>query len=553
VLLVFASLTCIAYLPAFSAGFIWDDPDYVVNNANLRDASGLARIWFEPRTSPQYYPLVFTTFWIEYQLWGDWAPGYHGVNILLHAIGGWMLFRVLDRLGLRFALIAALIWTLHPVQVESVAWITERKNTLSALCYLTCAWMWLDPRNRNGNGRWTGVQRYWLVLLLFVMALLSKSVTASLPAALLLVGWWKHRMIDWREVKALIPLIVIGVALGLHTSHLERVHVGAVGPEWDYAESMGGELAERTVIAGRAVWFYVGSVLYPANLAFMYERWEINRLDWVQWIAPVLVVVMLLVLVILRRRHEARSMLVCLLFFGGTVLPAIGFFNVYPHRYSFVADHFQHLASIGIVVLGVAVLDRLMRSTARLNITAGVLLVPLMMLTFVQSREYESKLTLWEATAERSPRAWIAWTNLGKTYADLGRMDEAITAHEVAHSLNPNVADTRFNLAMVRARQGQFAEAKGLLLGALDLTTPRSVLRFDAMIRLAWIEEENGNLDEARGWFARVLSEAPDYPPAQSAARAFLRTHGDGTNARSTSENDGSNQSNPSIRVNQTN
>src|SRR5688572_14772657 len=137
------AMTLIAYAPAFRAGFIWDDPDYVTNNATLRSLDGLRQIWFVPQATPQYYPLVHTSFWIEYQLSGLNPTGYHAVNVLLHAVAAILLWRVLTMLEVPGAWLAAGMFAVHPIHVESVAWVTERKNVLSGVFYLASALMYL--------------------------------------------------------------------------------------------------------------------------------------------------------------------------------------------------------------------------------------------------------------------------------------------------------------------------------------------------------------------------------------------------------------------------
>lgn len=534
--------TLIAYWPAISAGFIWDDPDYVLHNANLRDTAGLFRIWTNISASPQYYPAVFTTFWFEFHVYralglvshsaeietlartpavpGLFLPGFHVVNILLHALGGFLLWRILDRLNVPGAMLAAFVWTLHPVQVESVAWITERKNVLSAVFYFASALFylrWLAREEAKSN------RLYAWSLALFVCALLSKSVTASLPAAILLVLWWKRGTLRWSDLKPLVPFFLIGAALGLHTGYLERTHVGATGPEFEYADTTLGELATRTLIAGRAYWFYAGKLAWPAELAFMYERWQIDLRNAAQWIFPAAAGVFVVVLMILRNKI-GRGPLVCVLFFGGTLLPAVGFLNVYPHRYSFVADHFQHLASIGLIVLFCAIIVRLIR---REEILVGLFSIPLILLTIGQSRDYKDPITLWERTAERSPRAWIAWSNLGKLYADIpGRLDDAIAAHERAFELAPDKPDTIYNMAMIRARFGDYAEANRLLEAVLERTTPKAALRLDAMLRLASIAELQGDLAAERKWLRAAFEAQPNYVPTRQAYVAFVQRHG---------------------------
>jgi hypothetical protein len=184
------ALTLIAYYPAIRGGFIWDDDRYVTDNALLRSVDGLGKIWFKPGATIQYYPLVFTTFWIERHLWGLAPAGYHVVNVVLHAASAFLVYLIMRGLAVRGAVVVALLFALHPVHVESVAWITERKNVLSGLFYLAAAFVYL-----RANGWLTSAdarpspRAYAATLALFACALLSKTVTATLPAALLLVIW----------------------------------------------------------------------------------------------------------------------------------------------------------------------------------------------------------------------------------------------------------------------------------------------------------------------------------------------------------------------------
>ena len=230
--LFLVAATMIAYQPVWHAGFIWDDDDYVINNPTLRSLAGLRQIWCHLAATPQYYPLVHTSFWLEYHLWGLNPPGYHIVNVLLHALAAILLWRLLARLRLPGAWLAAAIFALHPVAVESVAWVTERKNVLAAVFYFAAALAYLRITGEAADGgkqirgslRW-----YFLSLALFVAALLSKTVACSLPAAMLLAIWWKRGRIAGRDVWSLLPFFAAGMAMGLMTSWLERIHVGARG------------------------------------------------------------------------------------------------------------------------------------------------------------------------------------------------------------------------------------------------------------------------------------------------------------------------------------
>lgn len=458
--LIIVALTAVAYLPAYFAGYIWDDPDYVLNNKLLRSWDGLRLIWLDPPASPQWYPLVFTTFWVEYQLWGLRPFGYHLNNVLLHIAGALVLWRVLRLLELPGAWLAAAIFAAHPVHVESVAWVTERKNVLSGVLYLSAGYCYLRFAGFGGETR--GPKRYAAyaaALLLFVGALCSKSVTASFPAAVLVVLWWKRRAL-LPHVGWLAPMFILGAMFGLHTAYLEKYHVGATGAEWEHT------FAERCLIAGRAVWFYLVSNLWPVNLMFIYPRWNISAGQWWQWLYPATILATLAGLALgCWRGWIGRGPLAAVLFFGGTLLPALGFFNVYPHRYSFVADHFQHLASIGIIALIAYALARQPRWVG-----AGILVI-LGVLTYRQAGLYESSLVLWRDNLKRNPTSFMVNLNyafaLNESAEEPGLTpdrkqairDEAFGYILKAREHAPHIAETHWNVGVGLAERGRFDEA----------------------------------------------------------------------------------------------
>ena len=253
-----------AYFPALRGGLLWDD-DAHLTRPELRSLSGLGRIWFELGATQQYYPILHTAFWVEHRLWGDATLGYHLINVLLHATAAGLFFLLLRRLAVPGAWLAGLIFALHPVGVESVAWISEQKNTLSTVCYLLAAWAILDFDSTRRR------RSYLLGLVLFALALLSKSVTATLPAALLVVYWWRRGRLSWRkDILPLLPFFALALAAGLFTAWVERHVLGAEGA--DYALGF----PARCLLAGRVVWFYLGKLLWPANLIFIYPRWEVS-------------------------------------------------------------------------------------------------------------------------------------------------------------------------------------------------------------------------------------------------------------------------------------
>jgi len=498
--LLLVALAAAAYIPALGAGFVWDDDHYVTENATLREAGGLWRIWFEIGAVPQYYPLVHSSFWLEYRLWGLHPAGFHTVNVLLHALSGIVLWRLLRRLSVPGAWVAAAVFLLHPVHVESVAWITARKNVLSGLFYLLAASAWVRSRNR---------ERLFqpAVLGLFLLALASKTITASLPVALLIVTWWKRGRIG-REAWSTLPMFVVGATAGLFTVWMERNFVGAVGARWSL------DFVERGLVAGRALWFYLEKLVWPHPLLFIYPRWTIDAGSLVAWLYPLGAVAAIAGLWAARRRL-GRGPFAAALFFTATLGPALGFLNVYPMRYSFVADHFQYLASIGPICLAVGALAHLSRSNPRLGRVAAALVLLLFgSLTWRHARDFEDAESLWTATLVGNPQAHIARNNLGgeklrqsslaSDAAERERLlQEARTHLEIAAGVD--YPEAHNNLGIVLHRLGRPAEAVEHYRTALSIQ-PRFA---DAANNLGISIAELGRLEEATRYFAEAVRIDP--------------------------------------------
>jgi tetratricopeptide (TPR) repeat protein len=437
-------LALFVYGPALRGDFIWDD-DAHVTRADLRSFDGLARIWFEPGATQQYYPLLHSAFWLEHKLWGDAPLGYHLVNVLLHAMAATLFGAILRRLAVPGAWLAAALFLLHPVCVESVAWISEQKNTLSLVLYLGAALAYL-----RFSGQRT-FRNYFLATGLLVLALLTKTVTATLPAALLVIGWWRNGRLAWRrDVVPLLPWFVLGAVGGLLTAHFERVLIGAEGADF----ALG--FFDRLVLAGRVVWFYLGKLLWPANLIFFYPRWTIDASIWWQWLFPFAALATLGGLVWWQRRRSRGPLAVALLF-GGSLFPVLGFFNVYPFLFSYVADHFQYQASLAVFALAGASLTRLPRPVC-IGVGASLSLV-LAVLSSRQARIYRDVFTLYETTLRKNPAGWIAHTNLAIALVEANRAPEALPHCETALRLRPNYARGEHNYGKALNHLGRHAEA----------------------------------------------------------------------------------------------
>jgi protein O-mannosyl-transferase len=506
--LLLVAAVLFAYQPVWHAGFIWDD-DAHVTRPGLRSLDGLARIWTQLGATQQYYPLVHSVFWVEHRLWGDRPTGYHLVNILLHAFLSLLLVKVLQQLKIPGAWLGAAIFALHPLQVESVAWVSELKNTLSGVFYFgaVLAYLKFDHNRRRGD--------YALALGLFILGLMSKSVIATLPAALLVIFWWQRGKLPWRQdVLPFMPFLVTGFVAGLFTAWVEWKFGGAGGAEYDFS------IIERFLIAGRATWFYLGKLFWPVNLIFIYPRWQVNQAVWWQYLFPALAALLLGALAWLQRWR--REPLAALLFFVVSLFPALGFFNVYPFRYSFVADHFQYLAGIGPIVLAAGIIATNLSKWGRNKpllkpVLFGVLLLGLAVMTWRQAGIYADNETLWRTTLSHNPDCLLANNNIGVILVKKGQVDEAIAHFQKALQSHPDDPDARNNLGIALAKAHANDADKLVELGRDDeaIVEFRKALEIrpddaDARHDLAILLLQKGQLDEAIAEFRRIREQYPD-------------------------------------------
>ncbi len=415
--------------------------------------------------------------------------------------------------------------------VESVAWITELKNTLSALFYLGAAWMYLafDEKRTATSYRWA--------IGLFVLALLSKTATVMLPAVLPVIFWWQRGRLSWRrDLRPLAPLFLAAAIGAMLTVWVEHEVTGAKGAKFDLT------IVERCLVGGRVIWFYLGKLFWPAHLIFIYPRWQISQAVWWQYLFPAAALVLLTAFWGLRRRW--RGPLAGLLFFAGMLFPVLGFFNVYYFSYSFVADHFQYLASLGIITLvsaGAALgLERL-RSVplrwiptpsasvggelvprSRFGLVCGAggyalclgLLAVLGGLTFRQCRMYGDSEMLYRTTIDNNPGCWMAYNNLGMYLNEHRRFEEAEGYCRESLRLKSDNPQAHNNLGIALARRGRFAEAIVHFRESVRMS-PETVMPHS---NLGWALGTQGRIDEAIDQFQEALKLNPNYADAQPTA-----------------------------------
>ncbi|MFG0250089.1 MAG: tetratricopeptide repeat protein [Phycisphaeraceae bacterium JB051] len=493
-------LLLLAYWPVFSCGFIWDDNDYVTQNQTLRDVDGLVQIWTNPRSIPQYYPLVHTTFWLEYQAWGLNPLGYHVVNLLLHLMVSLLWWVLLRRMGLPCAWLAAMLFAIHPVHVESVAWITERKNVLSGVFYVLTAityWQFYLLQESKLKRRWGW---YVLALCCFLAALLSKTVTATLPAAMVLVLWYHRKRFPKKDALLLLPFFALGITLGYYTVHVEAVHVGASGDAFDLTA------IDRFLLAGRVIWVYLSKLLWPIELVFFYPRWPIYSQTLMAWFCPIGVLAVIFML--LKNRHVWGGVwLVGWLFFIGTLVPVLGFVNVFPMKFSWVADHFQYLASMGILALVALLLHNLHRYAPRIGQASILLiLVSLSVRTHQQLPAYRDLQSLWEHVVKHNPGNWAAKNNLGAIYAENGRLSDAFNLFKQSLVINPAQSKGYENLGSYYFAKREWARAECYFKICLEKEPGKIKVR----LKCATACRKQGKLEEALAHATDSVRRKPD-------------------------------------------
>lgn len=485
-----------AYHPAWNGKPILDD----ISNLHI------ARITNEPLgilTKPGImfsydiprYPVTFSFFWLENRLWGDWMPGFHLVNILLHLCSGFLLLLILRRLAAPGAWLAVAIWVLHPVQVESVAWITELKNMLSTVFFLgSClAYLKFDSYRKR--------RYYAFALALFVIGMESKAAIIPLPAALLAVIWWRRKRLSWkRDFLPLIPFFVAGIVSAAGTIWLERTYYGARGNGFSYS------LLERGLIAGRAFWFYLSKLFWPSDLGIMYPLWNPDQALWRNYAFPAGVLLTGTVLWMLR--HRWRALFAAFMYFGVMIFPVLGFFNISAFTFSFVADRWQYTACIGPIVLFSAGLFAITAAQGKkirflIQTTAGTVLLLLAGLTWKQSGIYVNGETLYRTVIGRNPACGLAYNGLADNLYKQGKESEALVYVQKAIALHYDEA--YYNLGVILLNSGKTGEA----LAAFQKGTECNGYGVQCYELVARLMQQSGNVDGAIANYRKAVRLHP--------------------------------------------
>jgi tetratricopeptide (TPR) repeat protein len=545
--LILILFVILAYTPVWKAGFVWDDEMILTANPCVVGPLGLREIW--ATSAADICPLTLTIFWAEHALWGLNPLPYHLVNVLMHGLSAVLLWRVLRCLCIRGAWLGAALWALHPVAVESVAWITEMKNTESGLFFLLSILFfvrWL--RAKDFGARTGGRGSYALCLLFAALAMAAKSSTVILPVVLCLCGWWIEGRWHWRIVARTAPLFLMAIAASALSIWTQVSQLAIVtDPQWART------WPERLATAGNSVWFYLGKLLWPHPLITIYPRWHIDAGHWISYL-PLLALIVILFIFWLRRRSGGAGSRACFFafaYFIVALLPTLGLIDTYIFQYSFVFDHFQYLASIGPLALAATALvqlsDFIITKKAWLQsaLCAGVLLI-LGIASWQRSWVYESEEALWTDTLAKNPDSWaahhnlglalfrkgqvddavaqyqktleinpnyvLAHNNLGVTLLQKGRLDDAVTQYQKALEINPNYPELHDNLGNALFRKGQVDDAVAQYQKALEINPNYAHAHYNLGNALF----QKGQVDDAVAHYQMALEINPDYPEAQS-------------------------------------
>jgi protein O-mannosyl-transferase len=450
---ILATLVFIVYLPSLNGGFIWDDKDLLTQNPLIKASDGLYRLWCTTETI-DYWPMTYTTFWFEWRLWGMNSNGYHVTNVILHILCCLLIWAILRKLSVPGAYLAVLLFAVHPVNVESVAWIAQRKNLLAMVFFLMSILAYLQfedrsPLSRRGSMRW-----YGLSLMAFLLAMLSKGSVAVMPLLLLLILWWR-RPLTWRDLLWMLPFFAVAAILTGVNIWFQTHGTGEV-----IRNASGGI---RLLGAGGVVWFYLFKAVFPWNLSFVYPQWQIQVNNPMWWL-PLFAVGMVTVVLWRYRNGWGRPLLFAWGFFCIALLPVMGLIDVYFMKFSLVADHYQHLALVAPIALAASLWsvwrDRTQKSNRwSMHFVAFLVLILFALQTWRQNGYYRNEIALYEATLRMNPSCPMAYYNLGVALVDEDRWLEAKERFAQALKLKPDYFEAYNNLGNVLALENNYQEA----------------------------------------------------------------------------------------------
>jgi tetratricopeptide (TPR) repeat protein len=499
--LLIAAVTGWIYWPALRGDFIWDDQWYIATNPLLHDGTGLWKFWFRPGSWVEYYPIQETVLWAQWQLWGNDTLGYHLTNLFLHVGNALLVWHLLSKFGLRFAWLGGLIFAIHPVQVESVAYICELKNTLSLTFYLLAMIAWIDYEAGKST------RDHQRALGLFLVAMLCKISMAPFPAVILLYAWWKRGRIEWGDVKACLPFVLITLVLVVVTIWAGNVYYKA--SHYLVPDTPLRGVLSRIDAIGLNASVYFARCFLPVDIMLVYPQWPLHPHALIEY-SPWLILLALTSTLWWKRRSWGRHGLLGLGFFLISLSPFLGLTAVAYMNFIWVMDHFLYIpiiGLIGLVVAGFEGVNAQIPAWSRPWAVGGIasLFALMAAVSHAFAGLFVSEEVLWTHILLRNPASWLAHENLGSKLFNLKRYQEAIAQEEAAIILQPDSWDGHYNLAVALEQIGRIPEAQQQYRKVLELN-PENAATYRS---LGAILQRNGDLAEAETLFRQGLKIAP--------------------------------------------
>jgi tetratricopeptide (TPR) repeat protein len=445
-------IAVIAYIPAIGAGYIWDDDTLLTANPQMRSLHGLAQVWLGDK-SRDYTPLTLSAFWLQWHIWGANPVGYHIVSILLHALSAILIWRILIRLRIPGALLAALIFVIHPVNVASVAWIAELKNTLSGALFFASILAFLVSRDSHRRAP------YLASVALFILAALSKGAVVTLPAVLLLCIFWRERKATSRDFAQLLPYALVAILTTFLTIKFQAraQHYNTILNGFGHYDLPWF----RFVSAGDNIWYYIFSLIYPAGMSPMHPRSAPGT------ILPLLAAIALLILFSIYRRTWGRPLLFAWSWYLIMLLPVLGLVWMTFMQQASATDWWQYLAAPGIFACVAAAIATAARKWRLVHPIFATFLALLLVQTWLRADIYNSMFTYCYAVVAEDPTQWTLQNNLGILYKRQRRFADACECFQNAINFNPGYIQAYINYANTLAAADRPALGEKILRDTL--------------------------------------------------------------------------------------
>ncbi|MFH1800182.1 MAG: tetratricopeptide repeat protein [Candidatus Omnitrophota bacterium] len=470
--LLTVTLGILIYARSLTHGFVWDDSFYVFENPFVSSWAGLKNIWFHNNIIEEYYPVTLSCIGLEYKLWGVSAWGYHVISLVFHILNALLLFGLLRKWAPRLAGIIALLFVIHPIHVETVAWISEQKNLFCFFFFLLAVHAFLDFEVSRKK------RAYAKSLLFFIAALLSKPIAACFAFVPLLYGWWKRGSLCKRDFLLAMPLFLIGGMISI--LHLDLVNAYSISPQ---IPDLPLSLIERVLLAGRIFFFYIQQMILPRDFMTFYPKWTIGGNPVTAWLYPAGVLTLYAIL-FWKRHRLGRGAFALLCFYGVSLFPVLGLLDFCWHRFSYVADHYTYLSVPSILLLfcsGISLLLSKIRTASwapspffKKSIVAAVI-VYLSILSFRLTLNYKDGFTLWWQLLRQNPHSSFAYAHLGILCRDSPKIctqDQTIFLFRKAILLKPDYLYPYVDLGKIYGRNGRYQEALDTYRHAITLAKP---------------------------------------------------------------------------------